>query len=195
MAAPPNTAVGSVMAPMRCIMPDRATEMYGVLDSAASTARSSTRCSAGGSAFPSSPFITASVTTATQMLTSGVGSVAPLMIPPSAGPYYPGIRRIVSKADPDAWSYVEATLRAASPFLGGAFDFDRFTLIEASFSMVTAPPETLSPAQRAPSPTPVTTAMRSVNCSICPPGGRRAAADRPLLTERSRTLPQYRPAR
>jgi hypothetical protein len=70
--------------------------------------------------------------------------------PPSAGTYYPGLRRILSEADGPAWSYVEATLRAAAPFLGGAFDFVRFDLLEASFSMVTAPPETLTPAQRAP---------------------------------------------
>jgi hypothetical protein len=70
--------------------------------------------------------------------------------PPSVGTYYPGVRRILSEADEDAWAYVEATLSAVSPFLGGAFDFVRFDLLEASFSMVTAPPATLRPAQRAP---------------------------------------------
>jgi hypothetical protein len=70
--------------------------------------------------------------------------------PSSAGTYYPGLRRILTEADRDAWAYVERTLEAAAPFLGGAFDFDRFDLLEASFSMVTTPPETLAPAQRAP---------------------------------------------
>lgn len=70
--------------------------------------------------------------------------------PSSAGTYYPGLRRILSERDLDAWHYVETLLHAAAPFLGGAFDFVRFDLLEASFSMVTAPPETLAPAQRAP---------------------------------------------
>jgi hypothetical protein len=70
--------------------------------------------------------------------------------PSSAGTYYPGLRRILSEADGDAWAYVRRTLEASAPFLGGAFDFVRFDLLEASFSMVTAPPETLTPAQRAP---------------------------------------------
>jgi len=64
--------------------------------------------------------------------------------------YYPGLRRILSEADDAAWAYVRRTLEAAAPFLGGAFDFTRFDLLEASFSMVTARPETLVPAQRAP---------------------------------------------
>jgi hypothetical protein len=70
--------------------------------------------------------------------------------PSSAGTYYPGLRRILSEADRDAWAYVQRTLEAAAPFLGGAFDFARFDLLEASFSMVTARPETLAPPQRAP---------------------------------------------
>lgn len=70
--------------------------------------------------------------------------------PSGAGTYYPGLRRILSEADGGAWAYVQHTLEAAAPFLGGAFDFDRFDLLEASFSIVTTPPETLAPAQRAP---------------------------------------------
>jgi len=70
--------------------------------------------------------------------------------PPQTKNYYPGLRRVLSPADADAWAYVEALLADAAPFLGGAFDFDRFDLLEASFSIVTAPPASLSPAQRAP---------------------------------------------
>ncbi|KRC78988.1 DUF6445 family protein [Sphingomonas sp. Root241] len=70
--------------------------------------------------------------------------------PSSAGTYYPGLRRILSERNLDAWHYVERLLDTVAPFLGGAFDFVRFDLLEASFSMVTAPPETLGPAQRAP---------------------------------------------
>ena len=68
----------------------------------------------------------------------------------SRGTYYPGLRRIITPADGAANAYVEHMLEAAAPFIGGAFDFDRFDLLEASFSMVTAAPDALSPVQRAP---------------------------------------------
>ena len=68
----------------------------------------------------------------------------------AAGSYYPGLRRILSEADGAAWDYVTRTMRAAAPFVGGAFDADGFDLIEASFSIVTDPPASLVPAQRAP---------------------------------------------
>jgi hypothetical protein len=68
----------------------------------------------------------------------------------SRGTYYPGLRRIITPADRAANAYVEHMLAAAAPFIGGAFDFDRFDLLEASFSMVTASPDALSPVQRAP---------------------------------------------
>ncbi len=70
--------------------------------------------------------------------------------PADHGTYYPGARRIVTEADGAAYGYVERMLEAAAPFVGGGFGFDRFDLLEASFSMVTASPATLSPAQRIP---------------------------------------------
>jgi hypothetical protein len=70
--------------------------------------------------------------------------------PPDAKTYYPGVRRILSERDGHGWAYVRSTLEAAAPFLGGAFGFVRFDLLGASFSMVTARPETLGLAQRAP---------------------------------------------
>jgi len=70
--------------------------------------------------------------------------------PRIVGNYYPGLRRIIDERDEAAFAYVSETLRMAAPFIGGAFDADAFDLIEASFSMITAPPEMLSPAQRAP---------------------------------------------
>ena len=66
------------------------------------------------------------------------------------GNYYPGLRRIIDERDEAAFAYVSEILRTAAPFIGGAFDVDTFDLIEASFSLITAPPATLSPAQRAP---------------------------------------------
>ena len=68
---------------------------------------------------------------------------------PRAQNYYPGLRRQIARGDA-ANAYVDAAMRAAAPFIGGAFDASRFDLIEASFSMVTAAPGELSPPQRAP---------------------------------------------
>ncbi|MGN6849616.1 MAG: DUF6445 family protein [Sphingomicrobium sp.] len=70
--------------------------------------------------------------------------------PALTGNYYPGLRRLISAADEAANAYADQTCRDAGPFIGGAFDVDDFTLIEASFSMVTIPPSQLSPPQRAP---------------------------------------------
>lgn len=64
--------------------------------------------------------------------------------------FYPGVRRVIGGADGEAWDYVVRTMQAVSPFVGGGFDADGFDLIEASFSIVTAHPETLQAAQRAP---------------------------------------------
>jgi hypothetical protein len=69
--------------------------------------------------------------------------------PSAAGTYYPGVRRAIAPGDA-AWPYIAAMLEAAAPFVGGAFDLDGFDLLEASFSMVTAPPASLDLAQRAP---------------------------------------------
>jgi hypothetical protein len=86
--------------------------------------------------------------------TGAVGDVVDLAVamapfPPSAGSYYPGLRQPIVERDA-AFAYVERVLEAAAPFIGGAFDLDGFDLLEASFSMVTAAPDSLSPAQRAP---------------------------------------------
>lgn len=70
--------------------------------------------------------------------------------PHIAGNHYPGVRRLIVERDEAAFAYVGETLRMAAPFIGGAFDVNAFDLIEASFSIVTAPAATLSPVQRAP---------------------------------------------
>jgi hypothetical protein len=69
--------------------------------------------------------------------------------PSAAGTYYPGLRQPIRAGDP-AYIYVERLLEAAAPFIGGGFDVDAFDLLEASFSMVTAAPAALDPAQRGP---------------------------------------------
>lgn len=66
------------------------------------------------------------------------------------GSHYPGLRRVIDPRDGAATAYVDRTLEACAPFVGGAFDADGFDLIEASFSIVTDPPAALSPAQRVP---------------------------------------------
>lgn len=70
--------------------------------------------------------------------------------PPSAGTSYPGLRRVIGPQDRAAYAYAQAALERAAPFVGGGFELDGFDWLETSFSMVTAPPESLSPAQRAP---------------------------------------------
>ena len=75
------------------------------------------------------------------------GGLAPY---PQHTNYYPGVRRVITAADEAADAYVEETCERAAQFIAGAFDFDRFDLLEASFSMVTVHPSDLSPPQRAP---------------------------------------------
>lgn len=70
--------------------------------------------------------------------------------PQIAGNHYPGLRRIVTEADPGAYAYVVSLLESAAQFIAGAFDCSGFDLLEASFSMVTADPASLKPAQSAP---------------------------------------------
>ncbi|GAA0737523.1 DUF6445 family protein [Sphingomonas japonica] len=70
--------------------------------------------------------------------------------PPAQKTLYPGLRRVIGKEDAAASGYVDRLLQALAPYIGGAFATDAFDLIEASFSMVTADPATLAPAQRAP---------------------------------------------
>lgn len=70
--------------------------------------------------------------------------------PDAGGSQYPGVRRIIAAGDADAHAYATRVLEAAAPFIGGAFGFAAFDWIEASFSIVTARPADLVPAQRAP---------------------------------------------
>jgi hypothetical protein len=64
--------------------------------------------------------------------------------------YYPGVRRLITRADTDADAYVERSCRDAAQFIAGAFDIDSFDLIEASFSIVSLQPHELRPVQRSP---------------------------------------------
>jgi hypothetical protein len=77
--------------------------------------------------------------------------IAESLVPyPAHTNYYPGVRRVIMRSDDAADAYVEETCERAAQFIAGAFDVDRFDLLEASFSMVTRPPAELSPPQRAP---------------------------------------------
>lgn len=75
-------------------------------------------------------------------------AMAPL--PRAQGSYYPGLRRVIDERDTEAFAYVRSLLNDAAQFIAGAFDIDRFDLVEASFSVVTTEPHALSPVQRAP---------------------------------------------
>lgn len=70
--------------------------------------------------------------------------------PPDSESYYPGVRRLVDEADPDAFAFMQACCRDAAQFIAGAFDLDGFELLRASFSIISTPPSGLSPPQRAP---------------------------------------------
>lgn len=69
---------------------------------------------------------------------------------PPARNNYPGLRRIIGEKDREAFAYAAALLDEATPYIAGAFDLDGFTLVEASFSLVTTPAGQLAPVQRAP---------------------------------------------
>jgi len=76
-------------------------------------------------------------------------AAAMVPFPAQVGTYYPGLRQPIGPGDP-AFAYVERLLEAAAPLIGGGFDVDSFTLIDASFSMITTAPDALGPAQRSP---------------------------------------------
>lgn len=87
-----------------------------------------------------------------------LGDVAPVIdlaaglspFPEDRKSYYPGLRRDIGNLNGAASAYVDAALNAAAPYLAGAFEVSAFSLVGASFSMVTRSPETLLPMQRAP---------------------------------------------
>jgi hypothetical protein len=75
-------------------------------------------------------------------------SLAPF--PPVAGVSYPGVRRLIGPADEQAYTYVMTSCERVAPFLGGGFGASSFELTEASFSVVSTPPDSLQPVQRVP---------------------------------------------
>jgi hypothetical protein len=78
-------------------------------------------------------------------------SIAESLAPyPQHTNYYPGVRRVIGRSDHAADQYVVETCQRAGQFIAGAFEIDRFDLLEASFSIVCTPPPALAPAQRAP---------------------------------------------
>ena len=77
-------------------------------------------------------------------------AVALAPFPRGPNPNYPGVRRVIGERDGAAFGYVRRLLEECAPYIGGAFDHDGFDLLEASFSIVTTPPDRLTPQQRAP---------------------------------------------
>lgn len=75
-------------------------------------------------------------------------SLAPF--PPVEGVSYPGVRRLIGAADEQAYAYAMTTCERVAPFIGGGFGVSSFELTEASFSVVTTPPDALQPVQRVP---------------------------------------------
>ena len=81
---------------------------------------------------------------------AAAAAIAMAPFPRIANSLYPGVRRVITEADNDAYRYVERLCSDAAQFIAGAFELDRFNLIEASFSLVTTPPDRLAPLQRMP---------------------------------------------
>lgn len=102
---------------------------------------------------------------------------------PPAGLNYPGLRRMIMPADESAFAYVWALLDQAKPYLGGAFDLDGFDLTEASFSLVTTPPNALTPEQRAPHFDSVDPAIIAILHYITPCAGTAFYRHRPTAIE------------
>ena len=70
--------------------------------------------------------------------------------PPIKGHYFPGLRRIITEADAQAYSYLHEACRVAAPFIGGPFGVQGIELAEGSFSIVTVKPADLAAIQRTP---------------------------------------------
>lgn len=83
-----------------------------------------------------------------RQIASMAAALAPF--PPAKANAYPGLRRFITPRDTAAADYVRRTLQSLAARINQAFDVDGFDLLEASFSMVTASPDTLTPPQRVP---------------------------------------------
>lgn len=81
-------------------------------------------------------------------ITAMAAALAPF--PQEKNSFYPGVRRALGETDGAAFAYAHDCCRRAAQFIFGAFGIERFTLLGASFSMVTARPETLLKPQRGP---------------------------------------------
>ncbi len=67
-----------------------------------------------------------------------------------ANTYYPGLRRMIGPEDRETTLHVREALQALAPLMDKVFGVRRFTATEASFCVVTCPPEALSIGQRLP---------------------------------------------
>lgn len=61
--------------------------------------------------------------------------------------YYPGLRRLLVPGQDDAYAYVDAVCRGIAPLMRDVFGVERFSVTEASFSIVTKPAEKIEPIQ------------------------------------------------
>jgi hypothetical protein len=88
-------------------------------------------------------------------VTGDVGAIVEIAaalapFPQNEDSFYPGVRRYIAKEDEAAFAYAVRLLQMVGAFVVGAFGYDSFDWTEASFSMVTTPPDRLTPPQRAP---------------------------------------------
>lgn len=70
--------------------------------------------------------------------------------PNETATYYPGLRRRIGQGDSETAQYMRGALNALSPLIRQVFGIRDFVPAEASFSMVTTPPQQLKIDQRVP---------------------------------------------
>lgn len=83
-----------------------------------------------------------------QAIVALAAALAPF--PYSEDTYYPGVRRHLKPGDGAAFAYAESVIDGVSDFIGDVFGCEWFDWIEASFSMITAAPDSLIAGQRTP---------------------------------------------
>lgn len=70
--------------------------------------------------------------------------------PPEDATSYPGLRRHITPQDGISFDYVQAVCRSLAPVMGQVFGLKTVELADASFSLVTTPPEGLHERQSRP---------------------------------------------
>ncbi len=77
-------------------------------------------------------------------------AVAMVPFPSVRENYYPGLRRQITPADTNSFDYVQAVCRGIVPVIHSTYGVESFEILDASYSLVTTPPQHLQPLQSIP---------------------------------------------